>query len=89
MLKVSGPVLVGGGQDHPDTESVGFSEEISEVSGEVIQSPPSPTVLDPIAGAVRGPFRLLDGVVLARHFARRPSAMKSVPRFLRGPFRTD
>ena len=34
------------------------------------------------AGAVRGAFRLLDGVVLAHHFARRPSAMKSVPRFL-------
>ena len=96
MLKVSEGlkwrrlVLVGGGQDHPDTESVGFSEEGLEVSGEVVQSPPSPTVdvMDPIAGAVRGAFRLLDGVVLAHHFARRPSAMKSVPRFLRGPFRT-
>ena len=77
-------VLVGGGQDHPDTESVGFSEEGSEVSGEVVQSPPSPTVdvMDPIAGTVRGAFRLLDGVVLAHHFARRPS------KFLRGPFRT-
>ena len=53
--------------------------------------PPDPEVevVLPRAVKLRETFRSLDDVNLVDHFSRRPVVMKSVPKFLTGPFRNS
>ena len=57
---------------------------------EVIVLPdPDVEVVLPGAAVLREAFRSLDEVNLVDHFSRRPAVMKSVPKFLTGPFRNS
>ena len=57
---------------------------------EVIVLPdPDVEVMLPGAVVLREAFRSLDEVNLVDHFSRRPAVMKSVPKFLTGPFRNS
>ena len=87
-----------GERDRPlhDTESLssqGFSTDIdgqSEVSGvEEAESEvePDPPFRMPGVATLRAAFLLLDQVNLADEMKERASVMKSVPKFLRGPYR--
>ena len=76
--------------DHQD--AVVVHDEGSEVS--VDEEPEPPTAPDPevvttrgLTPAIRAALTELDGVDLPHEFTRRAAIMKTVPQFLRGPFR--
>ena len=76
--------------DHQD--AVVVHDEGSEVS--VDEEPEPPTAPDPevvttrgLTPAIRAALTELDGVDLTHEFTRRAAIMKTVPHFLRGPFR--
>ena len=76
--------------DHQD--AVVVHDEGSEVS--VDEEPEPPTAPDPevvttrgLTPAIRAALTELDGVDLPHEFTRRAAIMKTVPHFLRGPFR--
>ena len=88
----------GGESDRPllDTESLssqGFSTDIdgqSEVSGAdeaESEVEPDPPFRMPGVATLRAAFLLLDQVNLAVEMEERANVMKSVPKFLRGPYR--
>ena len=80
---IDSPVVVEEGTDDEDAESVGFS--VSDDTVSVIEDPADVAV--PRAPALRDAFRAMDDVDVERIFTLRASVMRSVPRFLHGPFR--
>ena len=72
-----------------DVESlVGSTMEVPQNGDEVMSDPDREVVEAHSSAAVRLVFSTLDEVDLTRIFRLRASVMKTIPSFLRGPFRT-
>ena len=71
-----------------DGESGATAASGDDPGGDVDNVEPSFEDLAPAAGVMRAGFMSLDAVDFEDFFRRRAMVMKSVPRFLRGPFRS-
>ena len=86
--------MVQEGLRNEGTESENFDKDVaSEVSGDdefVQTTEPNPLVVESreVTPAIRAALAELDTIHLVVEFSQRASVMKTVPHFLRGPFRS-